>query len=226
MTDRSRDPEPRPRDPSTSNPELEEREVRAADPGLSPDTNRRVTEEVRDVIGSDRVRVPADRPHPSRGERPPTVPYVSALIEHRLFIGQGAAAVIVIAAIIGLTVNDWWILGIALAALLAALLAVVALTFSMTTVRERPSPSTAAALEEEGVYDPETHFSQVVSEFTEDEGARGANERTTPVEDAPTTAAAEQESATTPTGGPSHAVGPGRRSRSRSGTRRRARQKR
>jgi hypothetical protein len=48
----------------------EEREVKAADPDLSPETNERLTRELRDVIGRRRVSVPADRPRGSRGEHP------------------------------------------------------------------------------------------------------------------------------------------------------------
>lgn len=213
----------RTRDPTTTNPGLEEREVRTADPGLSDDANARLTEDVRDVVGKDRVRVPADRPQPSRGERPRQSTAISMLREHRLVMGQGAAAVVVIAAILALTVGSWWILGVAFAVLLAALAVVVLLTFSMTNVNERPSPTTAAALEEEGIQDPERHFSNVVAEFTEDEGARGRNERTVAVEDEPTRAAAEQRTATTPTGGPSHGVGPHRPGRNRDSGRRRER---
>lgn len=210
MTARTRDRQFRTRDRTTSHPGLEEREVRAADPELSADANARLTDDVREVIGTDRVRVPSDRPHPSRGDRPPRSTTLSMLRQHRLFIGQGAAAVLVIAAILALTLNSWWIIAIAAAVLLAALAVVVLLTFSMTNVRERPAPATAAALEEEGIQDPEAHFSNLVAEFTEDEGARGRNERTVAVEDRPTQAAAEQQTATTPTGGPSRGVGPSR----------------
>ncbi|MDQ6606107.1 MAG: hypothetical protein M3Z06_06115 [Actinomycetota bacterium] len=42
---------------------IEEREVRAKDPELSGRTNARLTEELREVVGADRVRVPKGRPH-------------------------------------------------------------------------------------------------------------------------------------------------------------------
>ena len=47
---------------------LQEREVRAEDPQLSVETNARLTEELRATLGTDRVRVPADRPRASQGE--------------------------------------------------------------------------------------------------------------------------------------------------------------
>lgn len=190
-------------------PLLEERDVSVADPRLSAHANHRLTEEVRAVVGRDRVRVPADRPHPSRGERPAATTEMSMLFSHRLFLGEGAAAVVVIAAIVAVSIGSWWILAGAVVVLLIALAAVVGLTLSMTNVRERPSPSTVAELEEEGVLDPEGHFSRIVAEFTEDLDVGETNQRTVPVEDDPSQAAAEQQSATTPTGGPSGAVGPG-----------------
>jgi hypothetical protein len=49
---------------------VEERAVEAAAPGLSPEMNDRLTTELREVVGSDAVRVPADRPRASRGEHP------------------------------------------------------------------------------------------------------------------------------------------------------------
>jgi hypothetical protein len=48
---------------------LEEREVRAADPELSAETNARLTAELRAVVGTDKVRVPKSRPH--SGSSPP-----------------------------------------------------------------------------------------------------------------------------------------------------------
>src|ERR1700689_4654448 len=50
--------------------EEETRQVRVEDPALSPSTNQRLTEEVQETLGTDEVRVPAGRAHPSRGETP------------------------------------------------------------------------------------------------------------------------------------------------------------
>ena len=45
----------------------EEREVRVADPALSPGANARLTEEVQAIVGADHVTVTRRRAHPSRG---------------------------------------------------------------------------------------------------------------------------------------------------------------
>jgi hypothetical protein len=45
--------------------ELELREVRSDDPSLSPEANRLPTEELREVVGTDRVRVPRGTPRQS-----------------------------------------------------------------------------------------------------------------------------------------------------------------
>jgi hypothetical protein len=74
--------------------------------------------------------------------------------------------------------------------------------------QERPSATTVAALEEDGVGNPERHFSELVEEFTPDPSGEGEH-RTTAVENDPANAGAEQENAITPSDGPSEARGPG-----------------
>jgi hypothetical protein len=86
---------------------------------------------------------------------------------------------------------------------------VVAMIIKMTSNPERPAPTTVAAMEAEGVDDPEQLFSDVVAEFTPDSDAGGETGRTTDAVDDPAQAAAEQRDATTPSGGPSRSVGPG-----------------
>ena len=46
------------------------REVRAADPGLSAETNERLTAELREAVAADRVEAPVARPRPTRGIGP------------------------------------------------------------------------------------------------------------------------------------------------------------
>lgn len=156
---------------------LEERQVQVADENFSPETNRRVTEDVREVIGRDSVKVPADRPRPSRGEHPQSTSVVSVVAEHRFFLGHGVAASVVVLAILALLLRSWWILAGVVVVLLVALVAVVVLTINLASADDRPSPTTAAALEEEGVPDPEAYFSDVVHEFSEPEDARGTQQR-------------------------------------------------
>jgi hypothetical protein len=94
-------------------------------------------------------------------------------VQHRFFLGQGIAAAVVVGAIVALTIRSWWIVQGAVVVLVAATAAVVALTLDMIASRERPSPSTAAALYAEGVADPDAHFSDLVAELTEERVSGG-----------------------------------------------------
>jgi hypothetical protein len=178
---------------------LEEREIKVEDPTLSPETRRRLTEELREVIGAERVRVPADRPHPSRGEHPPPSRPLTLLWEHRLFLGTTFLAFLTIGAILSLITGNWWLLAVAAGIHAIGTMTVVVLVVQMTTVTEHPSPTAAAMLEEDGVRDPDEYFSELVWEFTDES-------RVTDVLDDPVRPGMEQRSADTPTGGPS---GPG-----------------
>jgi hypothetical protein len=194
--------------------EPQQRDVTVAEPQLSDRTNQHLTDEVRAVIGAERVAVPPDRAHVSRGEPPETDTagrgrLAAALGPKNLIVVMIGASFVVIAAIIALLIGDWWILPLAVIVLGAATGAIVAIVFRMTNVRERPSPSTAAALEEEGVSDPERHFSELVAEFTPETAADRENRRDTDADENPARAAAEQQSAITPSGGPTEPVGPG-----------------
>jgi hypothetical protein len=91
----------------------------------------------------------------------------------------------------------------------------------MTTISEHPSPEVAAALAEEGVTNPDEHFSRMVEEFREqpdgiadERGATevispGFNERTVPADEATAEGSVEQSSAITPTSQPSRPAGEG-----------------
>jgi len=60
---------PRADDPRRDgSPPLERREVRASDPHLSDETNARLTEELREIVGADVVEVPVDRERIAEGE--------------------------------------------------------------------------------------------------------------------------------------------------------------
>jgi len=62
------------------------REVRAADPELSETDNQRLTEEVREVVGTDHLQVPEDLPHPSQGEHPPVSGLLAFLPTSRIIL--------------------------------------------------------------------------------------------------------------------------------------------
>ena len=78
------------------------------------------------------------------------------------------AALVVIGAIVALAVvtHVWWTLVLALIVLGAMTYLVIAMIIKMTSNPERPSSTTVAAMEEEGVDDPEQLFSDVIAEFT------------------------------------------------------------
>ena len=193
-------------------PQLERRAVEVHEPGLSESTNQQLTDEVRDIIGADEVEIPADRPHPSTGEhvehrRSLPLPFP---LPNNFVAAQGGLALVVIGAIAALAVvtHAWWTLVLAFLVLAAMTYVVVAMIIKMTSNPERPAPTTVAAMEAEGVDDPEQLFSDVVAEFTAEPNADGETGRTTDAVDDPAQAAAEQRDATTPSGGPSRSVGP------------------
>jgi hypothetical protein len=192
---------------------LERRAVEVHEPGLSDSTNAKLTSELREVIGAAEVEIPADRPHPSAGEpveHRRTLPLPFPL-PNNFLIAQGGLALVVVGAIAALAVvvHQWWTLVLAVLVLGAMTYLVVAMIIKMTSNPERPASTTVAAMDAEGVADPEQLFSDVVAEFTPDPGPGGDAGRTVDAVDDPARAAAEQRDATTPSGGPSTPVGPG-----------------
>ena len=189
---------------------MEDREVRVSDPHLSDSANARLTEEVREVIGTDHVNVSRDRPHPSQGERSDAhrAPFAGSSINLILIIM--ALLLLVLGALLTALTGSWWFAGLALVVDALGGAAIIASVLQMTGVREHADASTAALLEEEGVSNPDQHLSDLVAEFTEAhrEGAAG-NQRLTAVEDDAVAASAEQAGAMTPSGGRSRPVGPG-----------------
>jgi hypothetical protein len=188
---------------------LQRREVRVVEPELSRETNDRLTAEVREVVGDDHVTVPVDRPRPSQGEASqPGHRLTAELKPNRFIMAMIGGSFVVVAAIVTLAIGQWWILVGAVVVLGVVTAGVVATVLRMTSNPERPSAVTVAALEEDGVGDPERHFSELVAEFTPDRAVEGEH-RTTAVEDDPAGAGAEQAHAMTPSGGSSRASGPG-----------------
>ena len=184
--------------------ELEERVVEVNDPKLSPDANQRLTEAVREVVGTDRVSVPADRPRVSQGERAQVSPLARVTSTRMMVLGMVAVGVCV-GLVIATTGDHWFLTGIAFVVLALALTAVTSSIIGLASTQEFPDPSLAALLSEEGVRDPDVRFSELVGEFTP---VADDQQRETPVEEDPSQARAEQGEAITPSGGPSTAVGP------------------
>jgi hypothetical protein len=184
---------------------FEQRTVEVNDPKLSASANHRLTEALREVIGSDQVSVPADRPHFGEGERPRASPLARITSTKMMVIGMVAIGVCVGLVILATTGDHWWLTGVAFVVLAFALAAVTSSIIGLASTEEFPDPGLAALLSEEGIRDPEVRFSEFVREFTP--VADGEN-RDTEAGDDPAQAAAEQREAMTPSGGPSTAVGP------------------
>jgi hypothetical protein len=195
---------------------VEEREVRVEDPRLSESANARLTDEVREVLGTDHVEVPRDRPHPSLGEEVPHASTGAVFVEHRAVLIVLFCFLITFGAILSLITHDWWFLPLAAVAHAAGTMIVLVTALRFTTSRERPHPTTVALLESEGITDPEGHFSDLVSEFSDGDRRGGndllaadASERTVSSQQDPVRASAEQQTAMTPTAMPSKAVDSG-----------------
>ncbi|HTU31350.1 MAG TPA: hypothetical protein VMF07_18300 [Solirubrobacteraceae bacterium] len=181
--------------------ELEERTVEVNLPTLTADANHRLTVALRDVIGADRVSVPADRPRPSQGDRPHTSQMRRMTTVKA--IGLGLVAVVIGVAFVIFTAlsHDWLLTGIAFVVLLGSLTVVTMAIIELASVQEYPDPGIVALLAEQGISDPEVRFSEIVMEFTPEVGEH--EERHTPVTDDAARALAEQQGALTPTSGPS-----------------------
>jgi protein-tyrosine-phosphatase len=210
--DASGSPQPPPQ-PEDRQEELEEREVKVADPGLDALANQRLTEEVQEVLGTDRVRVRKDRPRPSRGERPRNHGLLIEMSSHRLTIVMLFAAFFTIGAVVSLSTGDWWLLPVALGVHALGTVVVTATALHLTTISEHASPTTAAMLQEEGVRNPDEHFARIVEEFSEPEHGDASavvspkdTPRTATAAEDPGRAAAEQSSAMTPSAGASEPI--------------------
>jgi hypothetical protein len=185
-------------------PALEQRVVEVNDPALSQDANRRLTEAVREVIGADRVMVPADRIRVSHGERRHLSPMERVTSSRMMALGLVAVGVCV-GLVVVTTGESWWSLALAFVVLAVALAAVTWSIIALASTTEYPDAGLVALLAEQGVHDPEVRFTELVQEFTP---VADGEYRRTAVEDDPARAAAEQREAITPSGGPSDAVGP------------------
>ena len=198
-------------------PELEEREVRASDPALSPRTNARVTAELRQALGTDQAAVPVDRPHPSRGEQPAKGNALIYLSQNRLRIISGLFIALTFGGIIALITDTWWLLPLAAGIHALGTMTVLAVVLGLTTVTEHPSAELAAAMSDEGVTSPDDRFSRMVAEFRPGDPGAGASGALSPRTDErsvsasldPARAGAEQSGAMTPTAEPSAAGGEG-----------------
>jgi hypothetical protein len=152
------DPQPRQRQPGT-------KAVRSEDPSLSGEANRLVTEELREVVGSNAVARPP-KGQDSRRERHATHPEpVALLLENRLMLASTFLALVLVGVVASIAIGSWWALGAALAVHVVGTVIVVGLALRLTAETEHPSPTLAARLEAEGVGDPDVFFTDLVHEF-------------------------------------------------------------
>ena len=142
-----------------------EREVRSADPELSPEANRILTEEARAAIGSDRVEVPADAPRHSREARGTQGAGVPTLTANRPLLIITFVTAMVVGAIISLVTGSWWALVAAVVVHAIGTFAVAGGAIQLTTQTEHVDPNAAARLEDEGVADPDRRLTKLVDEF-------------------------------------------------------------
>ncbi|HEY3772052.1 MAG TPA: hypothetical protein VGL69_03590 [Solirubrobacteraceae bacterium] len=179
----------------------EERTVEVDLPTLSADANHRLTVALRNTIGADTVRVPADRPHPSHGERPRRNPLERMTTLKAISLGLVSVALCVGLVIATALSSEWVLTALAFVALLVTLCLVTASIIALSSVPEYPDSGLVALLAEEGISDPEVRFSEMVTEFTPEVGDH--EERHTSPQDDPARAIAEQQGALTATSGPS-----------------------
>jgi hypothetical protein len=202
---------------STENERTEEREVRSDNPDLSPEANRLLTEELREVVGADRVRLPAGSPPPRADRTRARSTLVATLTANRPLIIVTLLAALVVGAAVSLATGSWWAVVAVVAAHAIGTLVVATAAIQLTTQTEHAAPEVAARLEEEGVADPDRVLSDLVEDYspttaprgTADIVSSGRNELTVRPEDDPARAAAEQRTALTPSSRPGPAAGSG-----------------
>lgn len=185
---------------------LERREVRVDDPALSPETNARLTEELREAVGATSVAVPRDRPRATRGE---PMSDRSVITMRRIMYAMSLGIALVIGTVVALTTGSWWWLPLAAAVHAAGTVVVATVAVRITRGIEHPSPTLAAAMNEEGVVSADHRFSEMVEEFKApeaDELGEWANVRSVRPQDDPATASFQQSRSTVASSQPSTSV--------------------
>jgi fatty acid desaturase len=200
-----------------TNAETERRFVRSEDPELTPEANRLLTDELREVVGRDEVEVPRDTPRRAQEAHATHSPLVATLVSNRPLIIVTLLAALVVGGIVSIATG--WYVAVLLAVGLHALatLVVAAGAIQLTTQVEHVAPETAARLEQEGVADPDRVLSQLVEDFAGATQAGGVpevigsgnNERTTTAKDDPARDMLEQRTALTPQSRPGPSAGEG-----------------
>jgi hypothetical protein len=150
------------------------RRVDSHDPSLRLEANRLVTRELREIIGSATVEVPAGR-HDSAGDRHATHrAFMADVINARLALLTTALVLLITLGVAALSGGGVIVLIVVVLAMLAAASALVVMTMRMAGEVEHVAPETAAALDGEGVGDPDRLLTDLVAEYTTSNGVPGA----------------------------------------------------
>jgi len=198
-------------------PRTVRREVRSADPSLSPEANRLLTDELREVVGADEVEVPAGTPAHHEVDHGGRATFLGTLAANRVLIAVSLAALIVVGVIVSLATGSWWALVAACAVHATGTLLIAAFAIHMTTRVEHVEPTTAARLEAEGVTDPDRVLGELTEEFAGAQRAGGAaevvstghNDNLADPDAQPAQAAVEQRTVMTPSARGSSPAGSG-----------------
>lgn len=189
------------------NADIEVRQVKVTDPDLSAETNELLTQETQEVLQQSSVRVPTDRPHPAEGERSLKAGPPLNVTGARLMFTVIGSMLVIVALIAVLSGAGWWFLPIVFLGLVVALGWLLRIVLQMTSTREHASPATTAAMEADGVTNPDEFFSAIVDEFTEATDEEISEGRTVSSQENASLAGAEQRKSATQTSGRSDAVG-------------------
>ena len=126
-----------------------------------------LTDEVREAAGDEAAAKAADRMQSGAAVGRPESPLRAAFASNRLFLVVGFALALTVGAIAGLALGAWWALAAALLIHGVLSAVVIGMAMAMTTDVEKPAPEAEAALEEEGVADPEAALTELLDDETE-----------------------------------------------------------
>lgn len=156
------------------------RSVVSEDPTLSAEANRLLTRELRQVIGSDEVAVPASRPHHETDRHGTHSPLTANVIETRLALIVTALVLLVVAALVAVYTRNILVLVGAVGLLMVTAAAMALLTSRFTDETDHVTPETAARLEAEGVGDPDRFFNELLEEYRPSPSGSSGRPRTRP----------------------------------------------
>lgn len=149
-----------------SSPSMVTRTVESNDPSLSPEANRLLTRELRSVIGSDHVEVPASWPDHHADRHATHSSLAASAILLRVFIAI-VGLILAMTALIGViaTTSSWVLVGLATVLFIPTTYIVAAMVFRIFDEDEHVDPELAAMLMAEGMGDPDRTFTDLVHDF-------------------------------------------------------------